>query len=59
VCADVLRTKDDFWATLPVKQVVVVMVGEFEVFRDDVITMAKKRCGAGIGDRLTLEALPG
>jgi predicted protein tyrosine phosphatase len=40
-----------------VKQMVVT-VGEFEVFRDDVITMAE-RCGAGIGDRLTFEVLPG
>jgi acetyl esterase/lipase len=57
VCADVLPTKDDFWATLPVKQVVVTVAG-FEVFRDDVITMAE-RCGAGIGDRLMFEVLPG
>ena len=57
MCADVLPTKDDFWATLLVKQVVVT-VGEFDVFRDDVIAMAE-RCGAGIGDRLTFEVLPG
>ena len=57
MCADVLPTKDDFWATLPVKQVVVTVAG-FEVFRDDVITMAE-RCGAGIGDRLMFEVLPG
>ena len=57
MCADVLPTKDDLWATLLVKQVVVT-VGEFDVFRDDVIAMAE-RCGAGIGDRLTFEVLPG
>lgn len=57
VWADILQANDDCWSTLPVKQMVVT-VGEFEVFRDDVITMAK-RCGAGIGDRLTFEVLPG
>jgi hypothetical protein len=42
---------------MPVKQMLVTE-GEFEVFRDDVITMVE-RYGAGIGDRLTFEVLPG
>lgn len=55
--ADILRAKEGFWATLPVAQMVVT-VGEFEVFRDDVETMAQ-RCSAGIGDRLTFQVVPG
>ena len=57
VWADILRAKEDFWDTLPVKKMVMT-VGEFEVFRDDVAMMAK-RCGAGIGERLTFESVPG
>jgi acetyl esterase/lipase len=57
VWADILRAREDFWATLPVKRMVVT-VGEFEVFRDDVAMMAE-RCGVGIGERLTLESVPG
>jgi acetyl esterase/lipase len=57
VWADILRAKEDFWATLPVQRMMVT-VGEFEVFRDDVRSMAKK-CGADIGERLTFEISPG
>jgi acetyl esterase/lipase len=57
VWADILRAREDFWATLPVKRMVVT-VGEFEVFRDDVAMMAKM-CDVGIGERLTFESVPG
>jgi hypothetical protein len=39
IWADIFRAGEDFWATLPVKRMAVT-VGEFEVFRDDVVTMA-------------------
>lgn len=57
VWADILRAKEEFWATLPVKKMRVT-VGEFEAFRDDVAMMAK-RCGAGIGERLAFEISQG
>jgi acetyl esterase/lipase len=57
VWADILRAKEDFWGTLPVEKMVVT-VGGFEVFRDDVVLMAKK-CVAGMGERLTFESVPG
>jgi len=53
VWANILQAKEEFWATLPVARMLVT-VGEFEVFRDDVRSMAEK-CSAGIGERLTFE----